>query len=101
MGKRQVDARVCLTPAAVEDELMKMKGAVMIVYPMGLPPYDAVQLILDDKEELAGTSAGQQVIPADELQVGGGILHSPARKPTVNHAPIAPTRCSSGLPGRK
>ena len=26
----------------------------MIVYPMGLPPYDEVRLILEDKEELAG-----------------------------------------------
>ena len=35
-----------------------MKGAVMIVYPMGLPPHDLVKLELDNEEDLTGTQVG-------------------------------------------
>lgn len=49
----------CLTEADIKDALDKIKGSVMIVYPMGLPPHDPVKLELDNEEDLSGT----QVIP--------------------------------------
>lgn len=62
----QAKAGVALTPAVVKDALDKLRGAVMIVYPMGLPPYDEVRLILEDKEELAGKQAALAVIESDQ-----------------------------------
>lgn len=44
----------CMTMDIVNDELDKLKGAVMIVYPMGLPPYDEVQHIISGTEDLTG-----------------------------------------------
>lgn len=45
-----------LTRKALEDALDNVRGAVMICYPMGLPAWDNVRLILEGTEELAGTS---------------------------------------------
>jgi hypothetical protein len=53
----------------VKDEFDKIKGAVMIVYPMGLPPYDEVQHILNDTEDLSGREDGKAVIAPDEGQL--------------------------------
>ena len=38
-----------------QDAIDKMKGAIMIVYPMGLPPHDTVRLELENNEDLSGT----------------------------------------------
>ena len=32
-----------------------MRGAIMIVYPMGLPPYDPIKMEIDGNEDLSGT----------------------------------------------
>lgn len=39
----------------VKDALDQLRGAVMIVYPMGLPPYDPIRMEFEDKEDLSGT----------------------------------------------
>lgn len=39
----------------VKDAVDQLRGAVMIVYPMGLPPYDPVRMEFEDKEDLSGT----------------------------------------------
>lgn len=39
----------------VKEALDLLRGAVMIVYPMGLPPHDPIRMELEDKEDLAGT----------------------------------------------
>ena len=41
---------------ALEDAISNIRGAVMIVYPMGLPDYDHVRQILEEREELEGAS---------------------------------------------
>ena len=41
----------------------------MIVYPMGLPPYDEVQHILNDTEDLSGRDDGKAVIAPGEGQL--------------------------------
>ena len=43
-----------LTKYVVGDAVGKLTGAVMIVYPMELPPYDEARLIIDGKEDLDG-----------------------------------------------
>lgn len=67
------------TRKALLDGIDAIKGAVMIAYPMGLPPFDTVRQILDEKEDLAGTAAGLELIDPEsaatwwaskELQAG-------------------------------
>lgn len=58
----------------VKDALDQLRGAVMIVYPMGLPPYDPIRMEFENKEDLSGTQvcvcasgvgrAGRQVLDA-------------------------------------
>lgn len=50
-----MEASVCVTMEMVKDALDQLRGAVMIVYPMGLPPYDPIQMEFEDKEDLSGT----------------------------------------------
>ncbi len=53
--QNQVKAGVCLSEEMIRDTLDKLRGAVTIVYPMNLPPYDPVRLEFEGNEELAGT----------------------------------------------
>ena len=43
-----------MTYEEIEDALSKMKGCVMIVYPMGLPPHDPIKMELEGEEDLTG-----------------------------------------------
>ena len=71
-----------LTVKALEEAIDKVRGAVMICYPMGLPDWDVVRQCLEGNEELAGTSyandefdpessqlwfAGKMMIPENKL----------------------------------
>ncbi|XP_039250425.2 cilia- and flagella-associated protein 298-like [Styela clava] len=66
ISKKLVEANTLMTNEIVKDALGQLRGAVMIVYPMGLPPHDPIQLELDNQEELSGTQASLQVIPEDK-----------------------------------
>ena len=46
---------VCLTQADIQDAIDSLRGAVTIVYPMGLPPHDPIHLEFENKEDLEGT----------------------------------------------
>ncbi|XP_039889155.1 cilia- and flagella-associated protein 298 isoform X2 [Simochromis diagramma] len=69
MDKKQVQANVCVTVEMIKEALDQLRGAVMIVYPMGLPPHDPIRMELEDKEDLSGTQASLQVITDDECQL--------------------------------
>lgn len=47
----------------VKDALEQLRGAVMIVYPMGLPPHDPIRMEFEDKEDLLGTHVCSNVFP--------------------------------------
>ena len=51
-----------LTLDVVKDALDRLKGAVMIVYPMKLPPYDPVQMEFEGEEDLSGTQVRTELI---------------------------------------
>ncbi|VDL88922.1 unnamed protein product [Schistocephalus solidus] len=53
----------------VHEAFMMLSGAVTIVYPMGLPPYDPIQMELKNEEDLSGTHAQTEVIPPDEATI--------------------------------
>lgn len=55
ISKKLVQADQCVTCDQINEALQQLKGAVMIVYPMGLPPYDPIDLEFKNQEELEGT----------------------------------------------
>lgn len=44
-----------VTQATVKEALDILRGAVTIVYPMGLPPHDNIRLEFENNEDLSGT----------------------------------------------
>ena len=56
ISERQVAMKVVASTKALEDAINNIKGAVMIAYPMGLPDYDPVRQILEDRESLEGAA---------------------------------------------
>ncbi|XP_019518351.1 PREDICTED: UPF0769 protein C21orf59 homolog isoform X1 [Hipposideros armiger] len=66
---KQVEANVCVTMEMVKDALDQLRGAVMIVYPMGLPPYDPIRMEFENKEDLSGTQAELSVIEESQAQL--------------------------------
>lgn len=62
VSKKQVTANVCLTQKKVQEALDILRGAIMIVYPMNIPPHDVIRLELENNEDLEGTQASKEVI---------------------------------------
>ncbi|XP_019952934.1 cilia- and flagella-associated protein 298 [Paralichthys olivaceus] len=69
ISKKQAQANVCVTMEMVKEALDQLRGAVMIVYPMGLPPHDPIRMELEEREDLSGTQASLQVITENECQL--------------------------------
>ncbi|KAI1903396.1 hypothetical protein AGOR_G00026750 [Albula goreensis] len=69
VSKKQVMAKVSITMDMVKEALDQLRGAVMIVYPMGLPPHDPIRSEFENQEDLSGTQASLQVIPEEEAQL--------------------------------
>lgn len=61
VSKDLVKHDACLTMRMVSSALDMLRGAVTIVYPMGLPPYDPIRLELENNEDLSGTQASLEV----------------------------------------
>lgn len=55
ISKDLVQQGKVLTKELVHEAFMMLSGAVTIVYPMGLPPYDPIQMELKNEEDLSGT----------------------------------------------
>ena len=62
-----MDKNIALTHEVVKDALDQMKGAVMIVYPMGLPPHDPVRQELENREDLSGTQVRLKVTGKNKI----------------------------------
>ncbi|XP_068186906.1 cilia- and flagella-associated protein 298 isoform X2 [Antennarius striatus] len=69
ISKKEVTANVCVTMKTVQEALDQLRGAVMIVYPMGLPSHDPIRMEFEEREDLSGTQASVQVITEDECQL--------------------------------
>lgn len=65
VSKNLVQRDVCLTELVIQETIDLLRGAVMIVYPMGLPPYDNIQMELENQEDLEGTQASKDIIPPE------------------------------------
>ncbi|ESO89324.1 hypothetical protein LOTGIDRAFT_210361 [Lottia gigantea] len=62
ISKKKVEINEYVTQATITEAISILKGAVTIVYPMGLPPHDTVKHELENTEDLSGTQASQEVI---------------------------------------
>ncbi|XP_009905685.2 cilia- and flagella-associated protein 298 [Dryobates pubescens] len=69
ISRKQVQANICVNMEMVKDALDQLRGAVTIVYPMGLPPHDPIRMEFENKEDLVGTQAGLEVIEESEAQL--------------------------------
>mmetsp|Transcript_10750 Transcript_10750/g.34172 ORF Transcript_10750/g.34172 Transcript_10750/m.34172 type:complete len:287 (+) Transcript_10750:28-888(+) len=67
--KDQVARRVALSVEMLQERIDNIHGAVKIAYPMGLPEWDVVRQMLEDKADFDGTSAGQEMLDADTAQL--------------------------------
>lgn len=50
-----------VTRKMVQEALDMLRGAVTIVYPMGLPPHDVIREEFENAEDLTGTQASLEV----------------------------------------
>ncbi|XP_029645961.1 cilia- and flagella-associated protein 298 [Octopus sinensis] len=69
ISKKKIQADICVDQKTVKDALDILRGAVMIVYPMGLPPHDPIRMELENKEQLDGTQASLEVIPVENADL--------------------------------
>ncbi|CAL8306075.1 unnamed protein product [Gadus morhua 'NCC'] len=69
VSKKEAQSGVCVTAEMVKEALDQLRGAVMIVYPMGLPPHDPIRMELENNEDLSGMQASLQVVPEQECQL--------------------------------
>ncbi|XP_018319836.1 cilia- and flagella-associated protein 298 [Agrilus planipennis] len=58
-----------LTMKVVQQAIDLLRGAVMIVYPMKLPPHDVIRMELENIEDLSGTQASLEVIDPASAQL--------------------------------
>merc|ERR1712072_1028040 len=63
--KDNVDRKKALTMKEMVESIDTVRGAVMILYPMGLPEWDMVRANLENTEELDGTQAGSDLLDPD------------------------------------
>jgi len=64
ISERQVQMKQKATSQALDEAINNIRGAVMIAYPMGLPDYDGVRQILEERELLEGAASLEVLDPA-------------------------------------
>lgn len=69
INKNLVKQDTCLTQSVIQEAIDELRGAVTIVYPMGLPPYDPIHMEFENKEDLEGTQALLEIIPGDDASI--------------------------------
>ncbi|KAL4233668.1 hypothetical protein ACF0H5_008350 [Mactra antiquata] len=62
ISKKKVQSNDPVVLKTVTEALDILRGAVTIVYPMGLPPHDNIKMEFENNEDLSGTQASLDVI---------------------------------------
>ncbi|KAI9922944.1 hypothetical protein PsorP6_001196 [Peronosclerospora sorghi] len=68
----QVAHRICIKESELQEKLQNIRRAVAMAFPMGLPSYDPVKLMLDAEsaeEALANSSAVLDLLPEDTAEL--------------------------------
>lgn len=109
ISKEQVKSNTFLTEQHICDALDILRGAIMIVYPMNLPPYDPIREELENRECLSGTQDQKRVLDlpvtqlwfaGKELQCGKKLLDYIGRN--EKSKVILKVQCrGQGAPGRE
>ncbi|XP_068974048.1 cilia- and flagella-associated protein 298 isoform X3 [Bombus vancouverensis nearcticus] len=69
VSKKLVQQEKLVTQKTVQEALDILRGAVTIVYPMGLPPHDIIRQEFENTEDLSGTQASLEVIDVQLAQL--------------------------------
>ncbi|XP_050431091.1 cilia- and flagella-associated protein 298-like [Adelges cooleyi] len=69
VSKKLVQSQITLTQKKIQEALDMLRGVVMIIYPMNLPPHDNIRLELENNEDLTGTHASLEVIEPSAAQL--------------------------------
>lgn len=64
-----VNSGVALLQKDIQGALDLLRGAVTIVYPMQLPPHDAIRMEFNNIEELSGTYAAKEIVEPAKAQL--------------------------------
>lgn len=64
VDKKQVQNKIALTIDGIEEKINRVRDAVAMAYPMGLPVWDLVRILLDDSTENMRTYFGQSIMDA-------------------------------------
>ena len=77
----------CMTGDIIREALEKLGGAVTIVYPMNLPPYDSIRMEFEGQEDLTGTQVHMFVFliigPSHEAYSSLFVCHFVCRQNSV------------------
>uniref|UniRef100_A0A1Q3FZS8 Putative secreted protein n=1 Tax=Culex tarsalis TaxID=7177 RepID=A0A1Q3FZS8_CULTA len=109
ISKKLVEQGTILQLKMVQDALDLLRGAVMIVYPMQLPPHDPIRMEFNNTEDLEGTQASLEVIEPCKAQLwfAGKLLLSDAKLRDVvggnekTKIIIKLAKINEGAPGRE
>ncbi|EDW79173.1 uncharacterized protein Dwil_GK12707 [Drosophila willistoni] len=69
IDKKNVGLKKLMTLKIIEEALNILRGAVMIVYPMQLPPHDSIRMEFTNTEDLTGTQASKEVLEPSKAQL--------------------------------
>merc|ERR1711959_201677 len=61
ISKEQFEKKVVFNLEMFQEKFDNVRGALMIVYPMGLPDWEPARLIFEDEEDLSGSQASLDV----------------------------------------
>ena len=62
ISKLLIQQNRTLTMKQIQEAIELLRGGVMIVYPMKLPPHDPIRMEFENIEDLSGTHASLEVI---------------------------------------
>jgi len=66
---KQAETGVSLRLDVINDTIDLLRGAMTIVYPMGLPPHETIRQELDGTRDLTGTEDGAEIINPSETEL--------------------------------
>ena len=69
VSHKKVALKATTSQAELDELVERLRGAVMIAFPQGLPDFDPVQIILDNEEDLANSPAANEVYDPEDAKL--------------------------------